>query len=139
MAKRLFENVNETANVLAFRHTRPSYPVHIVVIPKRHIASLIALTAEDDDLLLELLEVIREIAAEVVIERGACRVITNMGEYQEFEASALARRFRGSVARYTEPKDLTQRRKAEKKDAKESLKKGYGSAMPLRDARLMYM
>jgi diadenosine tetraphosphate (Ap4A) HIT family hydrolase len=29
----------------------PCYPVHIVVIPKRHIASLVALTAEDDVLL----------------------------------------------------------------------------------------
>ena len=75
--------VTETANVLAFRHTRPSYPVHIVVIPKRHIASLIALTVEDDGLLLEMLGVIREIAARVVAEHGACRVITNLGEYQD--------------------------------------------------------
>ena len=75
--------IKETANVLAFQHTRPSYPVHIVVIPKRHIASLTALAAEDDALLLELMRVIREIAGAVVTERGACRVITNLGEYQE--------------------------------------------------------
>ncbi|MBI1257979.1 MAG: HIT domain-containing protein [Chloroflexi bacterium] len=81
--KIIVETVMETATVLAFKHTRPSYPVHIVVIPKRHIASLITLTAEDDDLLLELLGVIRQIAAGVVVERGACRVITNLGEYQE--------------------------------------------------------
>ncbi len=77
------EMIKETTNVLAFKHTRPSYPVHIVVIPKRHIASLIALTAEDDDLLLEMMGVIREIAARVVAEHGACRVITNLGDYQE--------------------------------------------------------
>jgi histidine triad (HIT) family protein len=28
------EKVAETESVLAFRHTRPYYPVHIVVIPK---------------------------------------------------------------------------------------------------------
>ncbi|MEO8394608.1 MAG: HIT domain-containing protein [Chloroflexota bacterium] len=77
------EKVKETANVLAFRHTRPSYPVHIVVIPKRHIASLIAFSAADDDLMLEMLGVIREIAVRVVAEHGACRVITNLGDYQE--------------------------------------------------------
>ena len=81
--KSTVQTVRETANVLAFRHTRPSYPVHIVVIPKRHIASLIALTAEDDDLLLEMLGIIREIAAQVLADNGACRVITNLGEYQD--------------------------------------------------------
>ena len=77
------EKVWETDNVLAFQHTRPFYPVHIVVIPKRHVASLLALTEEDDKLLLELFEVIRKVAAGIVTEHGACRVITNLGEYQD--------------------------------------------------------
>ncbi|HEX7176250.1 MAG TPA: HIT domain-containing protein [Pyrinomonadaceae bacterium] len=75
--------VAETDNVLAFHHTRPFYPAHVVVIPKRHIASLLALDAEDDELLLELLAVVRRVAAEVLAEHGACRVITNLGEYQD--------------------------------------------------------
>lgn len=75
--------VVETDNVLAFHHTRPSYPVHVVVIPKRHIASLLTLEKEDDDLLLELLEIVRLVAAQVVKEHGACRVLTNLGEYQD--------------------------------------------------------
>src|SRR5690606_22876291 len=32
---------HETERVLAFHHTRPAYPVHIVVIPKLHIPSLV--------------------------------------------------------------------------------------------------
>jgi len=43
------EKIMETENVLAFYHTRPSYKSHIVVIPKKHIDSLISLT--DDDIL----------------------------------------------------------------------------------------
>jgi diadenosine tetraphosphate (Ap4A) HIT family hydrolase len=35
--------VLETANTLAFHHTRPCYPVHIVVIPKENIDSLVTL------------------------------------------------------------------------------------------------
>jgi len=73
----------ETENVLAFHHTRPFYPVHIVVIPKHHIGSLLTLGAEDDQLLLELLEVVKQVAARMVAEHGACRVITNLGEYQD--------------------------------------------------------
>ena len=77
------EKVFETADVLAFRHTRPFYPVHVVVIPKRHIGSLLTLAEEDNDLLLELIRIIRQVAAQIVDDRGACRVLTNLGDYQE--------------------------------------------------------
>lgn len=73
--------VAETARVLAFHHTRPFYPVHIVVIPKIHIASL--LTLADDGLFLELFGIIKLVAAQVVTEYGACRVVTNIGDYQD--------------------------------------------------------
>lgn len=75
--------VFETENVLAYQHTRPFWPTHIVVIPKRHVASLLTLTPEDDALLVELISVVREVAARVVAERGACRVLTNLGAYQD--------------------------------------------------------
>jgi histidine triad (HIT) family protein len=77
------EKVAETENVLAFHHTRPFYPVHVVVVPKRHVASLVTLTPEDEPLLSELLAVIRRIAAHVTETHGAARVITNLGAYQD--------------------------------------------------------
>lgn len=73
--------VLETDRVLAFHHTRPFYPVHIVVIPKQHVGSL--LTIDDDGLLLELLQVVRTVSDQIVKEFGACRVLTNLGEYQD--------------------------------------------------------
>lgn len=75
------EVVAETSDVLAFRHTRPFWPVHIVVIPKRHVASL--LDAATPEVLPALFEVVREVAAQVNGEHGACRVLTNLGEYQD--------------------------------------------------------
>lgn len=75
--------VRETDNVLAYHHTRPFWPVHIVVIPKRHIASLVTLEESDDELLLELLRVVREVAKDVLAKEGACRVLTNLGTYQD--------------------------------------------------------
>lgn len=75
--------VMETERALAFHHTRPSYPVHIVAIPKKHISSLISLEENDNDLLLELMTVIRKVSTEVVSEHGACRVVTNLGQYQD--------------------------------------------------------
>lgn len=73
--------VSETDNVLAYHHTRPFWPRHIVVIPRRHVSSL--LTIEDESLLLELLQVVREVAQGVLDEYGACRVLTNLGKYQD--------------------------------------------------------
>lgn len=75
------EKVFETDNVLAFRHTRPFWETHIVVIPKTHVASLV--TLNDNELLTELMAVVKKIALRVVSERGAARVLTNLGEYQE--------------------------------------------------------
>lgn len=81
--QRPIDLVAETAAVLAFHHTRPSYDAaHVVVIPKLHIGSILSdhLT---DMLLLEILNVVRAVAANVLRETRACRIVTNLGEYQE--------------------------------------------------------
>src|SRR5688500_10478191 len=75
------EKVLETDNVLAYHHTRPFWPTHIVVIPKTHIGSL--LTIDDNGLLLELLDIVKQVAAQVVEDKGAARVLTNLGDYQD--------------------------------------------------------
>ncbi len=77
------EKVIETENVLAYYHTRPFYPIHIVTIPKRHISSLLALEEEDNELLLEMIKVIKKVTAIVTNEHRACKVITNIGNYQD--------------------------------------------------------
>lgn len=77
------QKVIETDRVLAYHHTRPFYPVHIVAIPKKHISSLLTLEAADNDLFLELMDVVKKAATQVESEHGACRVITNLGKYQD--------------------------------------------------------
>lgn len=41
------KTVLETENVLSFYHTRPFYDEHIVVIPKKHILSLITVQPDE--------------------------------------------------------------------------------------------
>lgn len=74
------EKVIETDLVLAYHHTRPFWPVHIVVVPKRHVDSLLTV---ENDLLLELMNVARNVATIVLEEHGAARVVTNLGDYQD--------------------------------------------------------
>ena len=75
--------VHETEDVLAYHHTRPFWPVHVVVIPKRHVPSLVDLGDADPSLLAPLLEVVRRVAADVSEREGAARVLTNLGRYQD--------------------------------------------------------
>ena len=77
------EVVFETENVLAFHHTRPFFEKHIVVVPKRHIASLLTLKESDRELLVELFETIKKVALQLNVEKGAARVLTNIGDYQD--------------------------------------------------------
>lgn len=77
------EVVRETERVLAYHHTRPFWPVHIVVIPKFHVPSLTDLGESDPSILADLMAVVREVAAEVAQRHGAARVLTNLGDYQD--------------------------------------------------------
>jgi histidine triad (HIT) family protein len=72
--------VKETDNILAYHHTKPFWPVHIVATPKKHIASLLEL---ESDIAKELLSIVKEVAKNVTAENGAARVLTNLGEYQD--------------------------------------------------------
>ncbi|MBX7172939.1 MAG: HIT domain-containing protein [Pyrinomonadaceae bacterium] len=77
------KKIIESDNVLAYYHTKPFWEIHIVVIPKKHISSLLTLEKEDELLLLELFSVIKEVAEKILNEKGAARVLTNLGKYQE--------------------------------------------------------
>ena len=74
------EKVFETERVLAYHHTRPFWETHIVVVPKEHVDSLLTV---ESDLLIELMDVAKKVAAQVLAEKGAARVLTNLGEYQD--------------------------------------------------------
>lgn len=75
--------VVETDEVLAFHHTRPFWPVHIVVVPKRHVPSLTDLGGADPGIVTTVMAVVRDIAASVEREHGAARVLTNLGRNQD--------------------------------------------------------
>lgn len=75
--------VVETPDVLAYHHTQPYWSTHIVVIPKHHIPSLVDLGEGGEATLMQLMAVVRTVAADVLAVHGACRVLTNLGAYQD--------------------------------------------------------
>lgn len=73
------EKVFENENVLAFKDVSPQAPVHLLVIPKKHVESLAALSEEDLPLAAELLSTVNALAKEFHLANGY-RVITNVGD-----------------------------------------------------------
>jgi len=68
--------------VFAFHHSNPLWEHHVVLLPKKHIDSLLTLDEEDNELLLELMRTAKVIAGNFMERFGAARVYTNLGEYQ---------------------------------------------------------
>lgn len=72
--------VYEDDNVLAFKDINPLAPVHILVVPKAHIDSVAAVTAENSAVIAHIFEVIAKIAKEQGIDKDGFRVVSNCGE-----------------------------------------------------------
>ena len=71
--------VFENEFVFAFRDIAPQAPVHVLVVPKTHIPSTDAVTAQNSALVAKIFEAIPEIAKAEGLANGY-RVITNCGE-----------------------------------------------------------
>ncbi len=74
----LVERLHETADTLAFADLRPQAPVHVLVIPKRHIASLAHALPGDAALLGTLLAAAGEVARAEHLDNGY-RLVLNTG------------------------------------------------------------
>ena len=77
------EVVHLDERVLAFHRTRPFWQVHVVVVPRRHIASFTTADAAEEGDLRALLGVVQQVAREVERDHGAAAVLTNLGHYQD--------------------------------------------------------
>lgn len=73
--------VYEDETVVAFKDLEPQAPVHVLVIPKKHIESLLALTDEDKALVGHILaDVVPQLARELGVSEKGFRVVANTGE-----------------------------------------------------------
>ena len=72
--------VYEDESVLAFKDINPAAPIHILVIPKKHIESLAHLNGEDKNEIWHIHEVINIIAEEQGFKDNGYRVIVNCGK-----------------------------------------------------------
>jgi histidine triad (HIT) family protein len=73
------EVVRRDERFIAFRDISPKAPVHLLVIPARHVESLAGVRGLDRDERAEMLPFIAEVAREAGLEGSGYRVTTNHG------------------------------------------------------------
>lgn len=72
--------VHEDDELVAFRDIQPQAPVHILVLPKKHIASLIEMADGDYPLIGKMASVANELAFKEGISEKGFRIAVNCGK-----------------------------------------------------------
>ena len=71
--------VFEDDSCLAFEDINPKAPVHVLVIPKKHVVSINEMTPDDETLLGHLAFVARQIAHDKKVHDSGYRTVINTG------------------------------------------------------------
>jgi len=66
--------------VLAFRDISPQAPVHVLVIPRRHIESLAKLSEDESSLAAHMVDVANQLARKEGVAESGYRLVINCGE-----------------------------------------------------------
>lgn len=72
--------VYEDEEVLAFNDINPAAPIHILLIPKKHITSLAEMENGDEKIIAKIYKIINEIAEKQGFKENGYRVIVNCGK-----------------------------------------------------------
>jgi len=73
------QRVYQSETVVAFRDIRPQAPVHILIIPRQHVAMVSDLQRSDDALVGEMIAAANQIAREEGISAEGFRLVFNCG------------------------------------------------------------
>jgi histidine triad (HIT) family protein len=72
--------VYEDDRVVVFKDINPQAPVHLLLVPRKHIPTLLDLTEEDHDLVGYIYQVAARLAREQGIARDGFRIVSNCNE-----------------------------------------------------------
>jgi len=73
------EKVYEDDRIIAFKDVNPGAPVHILIIPKKHIPGLSALTEDDTALMGKIILIAAQLAKEMSVSESGFRIVANNG------------------------------------------------------------
>lgn len=81
VAKEIPANVVfENEHVIAFHDLNPTAPTHVLVIPRTHVANVAEATADQTELLGQVMQGARLVAENLSLVSGGYRIVLNNGE-----------------------------------------------------------
>ena len=75
--------LHETATLVAFEHPRPSYRVHVVLLPRAAYRNLLEVPEDADDFRRDLFTTTQYLVGVFHLEETGYRLIVNGGAYQD--------------------------------------------------------
>lgn len=72
--------VYEDEEVIAFKDINAQAPVHLLIVPKKHIKSIMEITDEDKNLVSKIVKVAKELAQEKGLDSKGFRLVINTGD-----------------------------------------------------------
>jgi histidine triad (HIT) family protein len=72
--------VYEDDKVLAFDDINPMAPVHVIIIPKQHIPTLLDIDPDQADIMGDILSAVREVSAIKGVDKKGFRTVINCNE-----------------------------------------------------------
>lgn len=73
------EKVYEDEDILAFKDIHPATPIHVLIIPKKHITNLMEVAEEDSQLMGKIVVAMQKVAKQLGIDEKGFRLISNCG------------------------------------------------------------
>ena len=72
--------VYEDEYVYAFNDINPEAPIHVLIVPKKHITSILDIKEEDKEYIQKIMEAAQKIAKELNVDESGFRFISNCGK-----------------------------------------------------------
>ncbi len=72
------EFLYENDNLVVFRDIKPHAPVHILIVPKRHIRSINNLTGSDNEIISEMIMTAKEMAKKESVSESGYKLLFNV-------------------------------------------------------------
>ena len=73
------DKVYEDEDILAFNDINPATPIHVLIIPKKHIENLMKFKPEDYKIMEKILVSVQKVAKKMGVEEKGFRLIANCG------------------------------------------------------------
>lgn len=72
--------IYEDEDIIAFKDINPQAPVHLLIVPKKHIKSILEITDEDKKLVGKIVEVVQKLAIDMDLDSRGFRLVINTGD-----------------------------------------------------------